>query len=693
MTRKTKKPNTAEVIAKYGPYSIRAAAENEAEILIYGDIGESWWDDESVTAANIVRELQELTVDRIIVRINSYGGAVPDALAIYNALRRHGAEITVAVDGVAVSAASLIAMAGDTVEMADNALMMIHAPWTFAMGNSESMREQADVLDKYAAAMATSYARKTGRSEAEMLALLTDGDDHWFTAAEAKAEKFADEVTDSAGDESADAAGLSRYIARAPARIAAALRFAAPAATRKPKKEPAMPDPTNPAAHADDNKPNVTEIQAAAEKRERARLKERNEKIHARLAPVMDKSGIREIYDAALRDPAVTVDQVAEQALAKLGEGAEPLAGNGARVDAGLDAREKFTLGAASAIAARAGMQKDDGANEYRGYTLQELARASLQMHSVNTSRMDRREIVAQAFTHTSSDFGHLLSNIAEKSMLMGWAEAGETFPQWTRPGTLTDFKVAKRVDLNMFGSLVEIPEGAEYQHGTIGDRGEDIQLATYGRMFSITRQAVINDDLDAFTRIPRRMGRAAIRTVGNLVYAVLTANPAMSDGKTLFHADHNNLLTGASIDTAGVDAMRVAMATQKDPDGHVTALNIPMKFIIVPYALGGAARTTMNSEFEVGASSKSNTTPNTVRGLCTIVEDARLDASSSKAWYGAADPNAFDTVEVAYLDGQQEPYMEQQQGWTVDGVQMKVRIDAAVKALDFRTLAKNPGK
>ena len=132
--------------------------------------------------------------------------------------------------------------------------------------------------------------------------------------------------------------------------------------------------------------------------------------------------------------------------------------------------------------------------------------------------------VVAAAFTHGTSDFTNLLADVATKSMLKGYDEAEETFQSWTSVGNLPDFKAAKRVDLNTFPSLAQVEPGAEYKYATIGDRGETIQLATYGSLFSITRQAIVNDDLDVFTRLPNKMGRAAIRTVGNLVYAVLSA-------------------------------------------------------------------------------------------------------------------------------------------------------------------------
>jgi hypothetical protein len=183
-------------------------------------------------------------------------------------------------------------------------------------------------------------------------------------------------------------------------------------------------------------------------------------------------------------------------------------------------------------------------------------------------------------------------------------------------------------------------------------------------------------------------MGRAAIRTVSDLVYAVLTGSHNMYDGKTLFHADHANIVTTAALSTAAVDAMRVKMALQKD--GNAT-LNIRLANLLVPVALEGLAKTVRDSEFEI-SSAKTATTPNSVRGTFEVISDARLDAASSTAYYGAGNAAVTDTVEVQYLDGNQAPTLEQQNGWGVDGVDFKVRMDAGVKAMSWKALAKNAG-
>ncbi|WP_022949528.1 ClpP-like prohead protease/major capsid protein fusion protein [Methylohalobius crimeensis] len=704
------------------PFSIQArAGSRSAEVFIYGDIGESW-DGESVAARDFVRDLAALEADRLVVRLNSYGGSVTDGLAIYNALKRHPAEVETEIDGIAASIASLIAMAGQPRSVAANAMLMVHAPWGFALGNSVEMRGMADVLDKYAEAMASAYVDASGLAHDDVMALLTDGKDHWYGADEAIQAGFADRMSEAVPI----AARFRRQIAqRYPtftAAAAAQLRGDSPMPKPNPPSAgnppPAASDPNNPTGEGGSNPPSAPPVGATGRsplptppepapaagnppldpeqiraEAIRAETKRRSD-IKAKFqGPFLAWEGVPELMDACLDDPNCDARTAGERLLAHLAKDAEPIQGR--HFSAGLDARDKFKLGAGASLRARAGLLTPDDrndlkGNQFRGYTLKELARAALEMGGEQTGHLSKMDLVAAAFTHTTSDFPSLLMDVAEKSMLKGYEEAEETFQLWTSRGELPDFKPANRVGLENFPALVQVDEGAEYTYATVGERKETIQLATYGRMFSITRQAIINDDLQAFTTIPRKMGNAAIRTVGNLVYAVLTSNPVMSDGVALFHANHGNLLSAAAITTASVDALRVAMATQQDAVG--ANLNIGLRYLIVPKALEGTARVVRDSQYEVGASSRNNTVPNMVRGTFEIVSDARLDADSATAWYAAANQVIHDVIEVAYLDGQDRPYLDQQMGWTVDGTEFKVRIDAGVKALEWRTLAKNPG-
>lgn len=165
--------------------------DKNAELMLYGDIAESFWGD-TISAKEVTEYLADLDVENINVYINSNGGVVDTAIAINNALRRHKAKVTVNIDGIAASAATLITCAGDTVRMPKNALFMIHNPSTIAMGDSEEMRKQADVLEKYKNSITETYLQKVNIDK-EKLSELMDNES-WLSAEEALKYGFIDEI-------------------------------------------------------------------------------------------------------------------------------------------------------------------------------------------------------------------------------------------------------------------------------------------------------------------------------------------------------------------------------------------------------------------------------------------------------------------------------------------------------------------
>lgn len=169
-------------------YNLKAAADKTPVLSIFDDIGAY-----GVSAKSFLNDLRTVTTDEVDVEINSPGGDVFAGLAIYNGLRASGKKINVKVLGLAASAASLVAMAGDTIEMPENAFMMIHNPWGFAMGGADEMRNTADVLDKIGAGIVSTYAKRTGKSAEEIAALLDA--ETWMTAQEAVDAGFATSVT------------------------------------------------------------------------------------------------------------------------------------------------------------------------------------------------------------------------------------------------------------------------------------------------------------------------------------------------------------------------------------------------------------------------------------------------------------------------------------------------------------------
>lgn len=397
-----------------------------------------------------------------------------------------------------------------------------------------------------------------------------------------------------------------------------------------------------------------------------------------------------ELAEEALRN-GTSVDVFRAQVLNHIAGNSERHAPNSMpRTVYGQDESEKFRAAATDALLMRAGTlyapeSPAPGALELRGFTLKEIARECLRMAGKPTAG-DPFEVVGRAFT--SSDFPNVLANVAHKAVIAGAQEAGETFELWTGEVTANDFREHTGVSLDAFTSLDEVPEGSEYKHGKASDSGVKYAVVTYGKLFPMTRQSIINDNLNAFTAIPMAMGRAAIRTCGNQVYSLLTTNPELADGKTLFHTDRKNMASAgtkitADAFSAGVTAMGTHVGKAEE------ALNITPAYLLCPIAKKGEALTLLNSQL-IGTQQQPNQVNPWLHAVMPVPE-ARLDMGNKKAWY-LAGPKGW-AINVAWLFGNKLPRVEQRQGWTIDGVEHKVSIDFGCYIHDWRALYLNPGQ
>lgn len=365
------------------------------------------------------------------------------------------------------------------------------------------------------------------------------------------------------------------------------------------------------------------------------------------------------------------------------------------RVSVEEDESVKFRAAATDALLLRAGIPLPQeasgqrrrpaaGAEEMRGYTLREMARESLRRKGLRTT--GDMDMVGRAFTSTS-DFPTMLADVAHQSVLAGFESAGETYALWTGEATAVDFREHTGVSLEGFSSLSLVREGAEYTYGQMSDTGVSYSVATYGKMFAITRQAVINDQLNLFTEIPAEMGRAANRTVGNLVYRPLIDNPLLKDGKPLFDVSRRNKAkTGSPITIASFGAGVTAMGTHKNEQGET--LNIRPAFLITPIALQVEAYQLLNATV-IGTQEQPNV-PNPWNNAVTPITEGRLDGLATLPWFLAAPRGQF--INVAYLGGNRTPRVEQRQGWTIDGTEFKISIDAGVFIRDPRGGYENEG-
>jgi hypothetical protein len=331
---------------------------------------------------------------------------------------------------------------------------------------------------------------------------------------------------------------------------------------------------------------------------------------------------------------------------------------------------------------------KDELGRDWAGQTLLDLAKECLETSGTRTKRLPRHEIAKLALS--TSDFPSILADVANKTLRQAYEAYPRTFLPFSRRRSAVDFKNINAVQLGEAPSLMKVNEKGEFTHGSIAESKETYKLATYGRIVSITRQTIINDDLSAFTRIPAGFGVAAATLESDTVWGIITSNPAMGDGVTLFHANHANLNTGAgsALALAGLGAGMAAMAKQKGLDG-VTVLNVQPRYLVVPVALQLTAFQMIAPNLAPAKSA--DLVPDYIRALTPIAEP-RLDAASTAAWYLFASPDQIDTVEYAYLEGQDGVYIETRQGFDVDGVEIKARLDFGAKAIDWRGLQKNAG-
>ena len=444
-------------------YSIKASANQSAEVFIYDEIG--MW---GVSAQQFANELKEIgNVRQINLHIHSPGGDVFDGIAIYNLLKNHPANKTVYIDGLAASMASVIAMAGDEVIMPENAMLMIHKPWGIQGGDAEELRKYADLLDKVESTLLMAYIAKTGKSEDELAAMLAV--ETWLTGKECVELGFADKLAEPLVAMASIQSKKIEDFTNMPNEIKNMLLK--PQGNAKNQNVAPEQNPEQPQAH---DKPAAQTVDNTAQVQ--AQMAQRNLAIKAVFAPFNGQ--FNDLLVECLGDVTISAEQAKDKLLAKLGENTTPsVPQNHIHVDNGNIVGDSVK----ASLLARAGFEKAEKDNAYNSMTLRELARASLVDRGIGIAGMNAMQMVGMAFTHSTSDFGQILIDVAHKSVLKGWAESTENFEQWTHKGTLTDFRPAYRVGLGSFESLPQVREGAEYTYVTLGDTGMHVSLATYG--------------------------------------------------------------------------------------------------------------------------------------------------------------------------------------------------------------------
>lgn len=444
-------------------------------------------------------------------------------------------------------------------------------------------------------------------------------------------------------------------------------------------------------AIAPEGEPKMTdEEKRAAEEAIRREAQEAERKRCLTIKQMARKVGLGEEVAEDLIERGVTIEQASSALIDALAarqaedqpetRSAQPTVTSGR--DAGVI--EAFRGAAVDAIVYRAqGGKIEDAAREFAGMSLQRLAEECLARAGVNTKGLMPMELVGRAMT--TSDLPAIFANVMNKSLRAGYESAARTFAGVFRQTSNADFKQIQRTQLSGAPALVKVNESGEFTYGELSDAKEVYALATYGKILAMTRQAVINDDLDALSRVPMLFGRAAADLESDIVWAILNSNPTMGDTKALFHADHGNLAgAGGTIDVKNVGAAKAAMRKQTGLEGRL--INVLPRHLIVPANQEVSAEQYLTGV--VYGAKAVDTIPQGMRNLNLVVEPRLTDTT----WFLAADYNQVDTLEYCYLQGSQGVYIETREGFNVDGVEVKARHDFAAKAIDWRGLYKNPG-
>lgn len=423
-----------------------------------------------------------------------------------------------------------------------------------------------------------------------------------------------------------------------------------------------------------EQKVDETAVRAEATNSERKRA--------AEITDVCTKANIDVVVMKRYLESGVAIEQVRKEIIDNM-KTTDQINGS-LRVEAGAQ-DEKLTRkeGMEEALLSRAQPGTFKPTEKGRGFVGMSLLRMAEDAIGSSARGMTRSQLAKRALS--TSDFVDVLANVSYKTLRNGYAIQPRTFMPFITQGTLTDYKPAKRIAFGEMSSLDKVSEGEEYEQGTIGESSESIQLGKYGKIIKITEEIIVNDDLNAFSRVAQLAGAASARLESKLIYTdTLLANPNMSDSVALFHATHGNLPTAAAITVASLGAAKAAMRKQKGVDG-LDFLDLEPAFLICGPDKETEARQVLFGQVLANTTGNANIFANSMQ----LIVDSRITGNK---WYLSASPNVIDTIELAMLEGMNGPELSQESEFNGDFIKFKVKHVVGVKAIDYRGLTYNAG-
>lgn len=366
----------------------------------------------------------------------------------------------------------------------------------------------------------------------------------------------------------------------------------------------------------------------------------------------------------------------------------------------GEDGEERYRAAARDGVLLRMGYTVEkpaDGANTFRNMSLHQLLAdcacrsgvSDVHMKDPETLWRDMANQCRGQFADKNS-FVSIINSSMNGVIQNAYTTAPTTYQRWTGTGSNSDFKPTKRYRLAASGEMEEIPENGEFKSVFGMDEEVDTRIKTYGKKFGISRQTIINDELGTVARMITAQVRANQRFINKKCYEILFSSAKIFDGKKLFDEAHHNLFTGAAPSVASLNEMIVAMAKQVDING-TDVLNLKPHFILAPVALKMTLRQLLCSTSNPEAANSGVMNP--VQSEFELITDACLDVQNPKGFFAVADPRDGDSIEVTYLNGKKEPFLESRASWDTLGIEWRMYHDFGINIIDYRGVSYNPGK
>lgn len=690
------------------------------KIYLTGSIGFSFWDEEFFTAKDVRDQLEGLS-GPLTVHLNSGGGVASEGQAIYTALKNYAGEVSIVIDGIAASAASLVAMAGDEIVMPLGAIMMIHDPATWAVsgrGTEEDHLEAAKALKVIANAYAAVYAARAGISiEAAREIMKAETYFDGPAALEAGFATAADEATEAATAAAFDyriyakapksLRALGAHVPRAAAHSSVIAMMAGATTSKAAKENPMKRKPTaqtaaktTAALEEDEDKTTLeSEDETTAESDEDLdtdkdettaeggdELDEGNDETDEDADPIASiirfatARGLPAAMQAKYIANGFTLKQV--MALHPQKGSHMSLRPGAPRMNNRRDERTTRRAAATEALHAQmTGAQTvSPAARPFMTMSIVEIAAAVSDQGNARMRNWGEREQVFMTASHSTSDFPAIFENALNKTLLERYSEFEPTYRQIAKKKNFRDFRPMPLVRAGDFPMLKKVPETGEIKFGTFGESGEQALIAPYASGIAISRQMLINDDLGAIADMMANYGETVAYFEESTFYAAMLA-AKMSDGKAVFHADHKNLGTAAPLTQDALSLGRAAMRKQKSKDG--ISLNLAPSILLV-----GADNETEAERIvaDITPGSADDVNP-FARKLRPVVTGEITGAE----WFLLSE--RAPCFVYGFLEGREAPRMRTEEPFGTQGFRMTVEHDFGFGAADFRGGYKNPGQ